>query len=764
MFPDDVPRDVDKLKIGFNSIANVSYLPSLPRLSTLDLRMNCIETFSWTSLLAVPKLRRLHLQSNKLRVVQLDTVIEHLPKLEYVDLTYNKLVSFSQYQLGWPRMNTGMKVLLYGNPLSCDCTLHWLVDKMVCLNRQACKGKGSDCCSSCKACFLTENLNKFSLCYSPRGLPVSSLFNESTLALINLMDCEPSQSTASTVTSAATSTTIATSEPHNTLLTNAVENNTTPNNLNKTVNSTMVGTNSSRPDSNTGKKGKGQPLRILYIVAYVAESLLVVGFIFCCVRLHRKHRLCCKCRKDVNHHLHQLNPPGANSGCHGNADGAVNHSEPAANQITPPISNSATFPACQSTTAEGLNGERLATQGYAEAADSNSADPDEQIAPYAIAYDVEEEDVTPYAEGHLRDHDSLSESDASDSPDVIVSDDDDFDENVVSEGVTKFYYSGDNSEIREGSSIAYVKKSCKKRYVRGDPSDNHEDSSSAYATQSRKRRYVRGDPKEISEGSSNFYGATKPCKRYLCGDPKEIHKGSSGMYDKTKSRNRYVRGDPKEIREESSSAYNTTKSCKRYVRGNPKEIREGSSNFYGATKPCKRYLSGDPKEIRKGSSSMYDKTKSRKRYVRGDPKEIREESSSAYSTTKSCKRYVRGNPKEIRKGSSNVYDATKPCRRYLSGDPKEIRKGSSSVYESGPVSPADVSGVHVPMSRDETVSGDRGEQSREESAKVPQMFMMQQSPVEDTLAHDNSTPAFGEGSVSKMYGENDSKETTPDCP
>eukprot|EP00058_Branchiostoma_floridae_P015153 XP_002600641.1 hypothetical protein BRAFLDRAFT_102420 [Branchiostoma floridae] len=77
---------------------------------------------------------------------------------------------------------------------------------------------------------------------------------------------------------------------------------------------------------------------------------------------------------------------------------------------------------------------------------ANSGDPDDQIAPYAITYDVEDDEITPYAEGHLRDHDSLCESDASDSSEAVPY------------GVSKLcdkYVSGDRTEIRDSTPGTY---------------------------------------------------------------------------------------------------------------------------------------------------------------------------------------------------------------------------------------------------------------------------------------------------------------------
>ncbi|XP_035689744.1 uncharacterized protein LOC118425037 [Branchiostoma floridae] len=79
-------------------------------------------------------------------------------------------------------------------------------------------------------------------------------------------------------------------------------------------------------------------------------------------------------------------------------------------------------------------------------AGANSGDPDDQIAPYAITYDVEDDEITPYAEGHFRDHDSLCESDASDSSEAVPY------------GVSKLcdkYVSGDRTETRDSTPGTY---------------------------------------------------------------------------------------------------------------------------------------------------------------------------------------------------------------------------------------------------------------------------------------------------------------------
>ncbi|CAH1249782.1 SLIT1 [Branchiostoma lanceolatum] len=170
-----MPPDTERLTAMFNDIRNVTRLPQLPRLHTLELSMNDMELFSWGCLRGFPALTYLFLRGNRLQSVQLDIVIEYLPHLKYVDLRGNRLTSVSPTQLGWPQVTTA---LILRNPFHCDCDLSWLIDKMACLH--ACQGRGREaCCLSCSACYLTDNQKHDGLsCSLPthlRQLPLSQM-------------------------------------------------------------------------------------------------------------------------------------------------------------------------------------------------------------------------------------------------------------------------------------------------------------------------------------------------------------------------------------------------------------------------------------------------------------------------------------------------------------------------------------------------------------------------------------------------------------
>ncbi|XP_019617093.1 PREDICTED: immunoglobulin superfamily containing leucine-rich repeat protein 2-like [Branchiostoma belcheri] len=188
--PDGIPSNTERFCAEYNNIRNVSYMPSLPGLLWLDLGTNAIESFAWTSLRNLPNLRFLYLNINRLRYVQLGNVIEHLPKLKHVDLSYNKITSISRYELGRPQVK---KAYIMDNPFHCDCYLFWLIEKMACLT--ACKGEDEKaCCLSCSACFLAGILKYKAFrmtCHSPNGLknlPLSDVFS-------HLTGCWPHQPT-----------------------------------------------------------------------------------------------------------------------------------------------------------------------------------------------------------------------------------------------------------------------------------------------------------------------------------------------------------------------------------------------------------------------------------------------------------------------------------------------------------------------------------------------------------------------------------------
>ncbi|XP_019617900.1 PREDICTED: peroxidasin homolog [Branchiostoma belcheri] len=195
--PADIPTNAESLTILSNKcdIRNVTYIPPLPRLRRLGLNHNCIEYFSWISLRVLPNLRSLSLMNNRLRTVRLDTVIRYLPHLRNVDLRFNKLASFSEYELGRPQVS---KVIVNDNPFHCDCELSWLIEKMACL-RDCQPGDKGTCCSSCSACFVARGpKGRAYVCKSPRELEKLKLSDVS-------VSCAAHQSPANPVSISAAS-------------------------------------------------------------------------------------------------------------------------------------------------------------------------------------------------------------------------------------------------------------------------------------------------------------------------------------------------------------------------------------------------------------------------------------------------------------------------------------------------------------------------------------------------------------------------------
>eukprot|EP00058_Branchiostoma_floridae_P013055 XP_002598543.1 hypothetical protein BRAFLDRAFT_66934 [Branchiostoma floridae] len=355
--PEDIPPNAARLKVSYNEIRNVTYLPSLPQLSSLDLSYNSIESVSWMSLQTLPALYRLQLQENKLTYVNLGIVIEHLPKLKIVNLGMNKLATFSQYALGWPHIKT---VVINHNPFHCDCELSWLIDKMTCLH--ACKGRDRKaCCSSCSACFVHLIPTGRFDCKSPSQLHRRLLSEVST----QLTDCGSTQQARTgvqSIKSALTSPTVRVGKHQHTdpTMEKSISNRILREH--SWASTTLTNAYSSAKSADT-RKDKGKKYTILYKTIFLIEICLIITFIVCLVRLMMRKNLGCNRQEDadanVDHrsiHLHRIAPPAETNPCH--VVGGSNHGPPVASQSTPtvPIHNSVHQCGGKSS-AEGLNQE-----------------------------------------------------------------------------------------------------------------------------------------------------------------------------------------------------------------------------------------------------------------------------------------------------------------------------------------------------------------------------------------------------------------------
>ncbi|KAI8492403.1 hypothetical protein Bbelb_298560 [Branchiostoma belcheri] len=174
--PYDIPPDADRLELAYNAIRNVPCLPRLPRLFALDLSENDIETVAWPSLRNLPALEVLYLIGNRLQHVQMNTVLEYLPKLRYVDLTRNNLVSCSPFELGWPRVSS---LIIRNNPSPCGCDLFNSY-----AHREYCSQKRAELeplCLLCSVCFFVSGQkHKDIYCKQPDELKQPPPSNVST--------------------------------------------------------------------------------------------------------------------------------------------------------------------------------------------------------------------------------------------------------------------------------------------------------------------------------------------------------------------------------------------------------------------------------------------------------------------------------------------------------------------------------------------------------------------------------------------------------
>eukprot|EP00058_Branchiostoma_floridae_P000581 XP_002586069.1 hypothetical protein BRAFLDRAFT_108254 [Branchiostoma floridae] len=238
----------------------------------------------------------------------MDIVIEHLPKLEYLDVSFNKLTSFSQYELGWPQESL---TSIAGNPFHCDCDLSWLIDKMACL--QACEGRNNArCWNACAAYFLVPNRNR-TFCHSPsqlNGLSLSDVSNK-------LTGCGSHQ-----LTTKASMTTTEEPKSHlqnndtfpikrfsaNTRLSSPQKESSVEdsqqNDSSTMLHPTQIIKKSSVYTTSMRKRKEDKPLvpYIPFIVAgsFFALGLLVLIFVFYHFGIKMDNKLCCNWRKEAS--------------------------------------------------------------------------------------------------------------------------------------------------------------------------------------------------------------------------------------------------------------------------------------------------------------------------------------------------------------------------------------------------------------------------------------------------------------------------------
>ncbi|XP_019617907.1 PREDICTED: slit homolog 3 protein-like [Branchiostoma belcheri] len=336
--PSDLPANTVQFKISYNNIKNVTYLPALKNMYSLDLSFNSIESMSWMSLRTLPDLSTLELQKNRLKYVELDIVIAHLPKLKFVNLSLNKLASFSQYAMGWPQVTT---IVIYKNPFHCDCDLSWLIIKMACL--KACKGKDRQaCCSSCSACFLNMTPKGRFNCKSPSDLHGRHLSTVST----QLTGCGTTHQAETRPTEhRKCSVGIPTSDSP--VMTNA-----------STTGKTLHG-----KEENSHK----------YIAIFILEKCISVAFIICLVRLMIKKKLCYNRREAAGIgadrptiHSHQIVPPIENNVYNETVAEGSKPRQPVAHQIALPIENTVN----QCTSTQGMDDEDSVPPGENESTPS----------------------------------------------------------------------------------------------------------------------------------------------------------------------------------------------------------------------------------------------------------------------------------------------------------------------------------------------------------------------------------------------------------
>ncbi|XP_019636961.1 PREDICTED: uncharacterized protein LOC109479434 [Branchiostoma belcheri] len=160
--PEGLPQNMAELQLPNNAITSFSCAGlNLFNLKILNLRNNRIRCFPWNCLKHMRGITALDLSHNQLSCVKLFAVKFFVPRLKMVNISYNRLMTLSECDLGWDMSLQVQNHLghfvqynlsIEGNPLYCSCSISWAIKLAKIVNK--CRKKMCDCC---KQFFDNEN-------------------------------------------------------------------------------------------------------------------------------------------------------------------------------------------------------------------------------------------------------------------------------------------------------------------------------------------------------------------------------------------------------------------------------------------------------------------------------------------------------------------------------------------------------------------------------------------------------------------------------
>ncbi|KAI8494178.1 Transcriptional adapter 1 [Branchiostoma belcheri] len=126
-------ENITKLSLIWNNITDISNIPYLPKVVTIDMNHNLITALRWPWLTNAPCLEHLDLSYN--RIVRVSGRFEShlLPNVTYINLMYNRISSFPKESFLFLTVEFGILDIIQ-NPFRCDKDLCWLLNELQCLS------------------------------------------------------------------------------------------------------------------------------------------------------------------------------------------------------------------------------------------------------------------------------------------------------------------------------------------------------------------------------------------------------------------------------------------------------------------------------------------------------------------------------------------------------------------------------------------------------------------------------------------------------
>ncbi|XP_019643106.1 PREDICTED: leucine-rich repeat, immunoglobulin-like domain and transmembrane domain-containing protein 2 [Branchiostoma belcheri] len=146
---------LSSLILKFNDIEQVTSVPEMPKLTYLDLSYNRLKVFPWSTLHNTPQITNLDLHHNQ--ISRVDAYVDFPRSLVQLSLQYNRIATVPEtFPSGANPPESIFYLGIWQNPFRCDCGAEWIARSRRCVTEHRRDGCANTTPKKVKACMLAN--------------------------------------------------------------------------------------------------------------------------------------------------------------------------------------------------------------------------------------------------------------------------------------------------------------------------------------------------------------------------------------------------------------------------------------------------------------------------------------------------------------------------------------------------------------------------------------------------------------------------------